>query len=139
MIYPVVIHKDPKTSYGVTVPDLPGCFSAGETIEEALENAIEAIECHVEGILLDNEYLPTGKTIEEYLLEPDYQGGTWALVDVDLSKLGGETKRINISIPERILAKIDSFANNSKKTRSRLLADSVLEYIAAHSEDKIAI
>ena len=33
MLYAVVIHKDPETSYGVTVPDLPGCFSAGDTIE----------------------------------------------------------------------------------------------------------
>ncbi len=137
MLYALVIHKDTETSYGVTVPDLPGCFSAGETIEEALENAVEAIECHVEGILLDDEYLPTGKAIEEYLLESDYQGGTWALVDVDLSKLGGETKRINISMPELILGKIDSFANNSQKTRSRLLADAALEYIAAHSEDQV--
>ncbi len=137
MLYPVVIHKDPETSYGVTVPDLPGCFSVGDTMEEALENAVEAIECHVEGILLDNEYLPTGKTIEEYFLESDYQGGIWALVDVDLSKLCGKTKRINISMPELILGKIDTFATNYKKTRSRLLADAVLEYIAAHSEDKV--
>jgi len=107
------------------------------SIEEALENVVEAIECHVEGILLDDEYLPTGKAIEEYFLESDYQGGTWALVDVDLSKLGGETKRINISMPELILGKIDSFANNCKKTRSRLLADAALEYIAAHSEDQV--
>jgi predicted RNase H-like HicB family nuclease len=136
MIYPIVIHKDPETSYGVTVPDLPGCFSAGESIEDALKNAVEAIECHVEGILLDNEDLPVGKTIEEYLAEPEYQGGTWAIVDVDISKLGGETQRINISIAERILRKIDTFANNTHKTRSKFLTDAALEYIAAHTEDR---
>ena len=134
MIYPIVIHKDPETSYGVTVPDLPGCFSAGDTIAQAMTNAVEAIECHIEGILLDDEYLPIGKTIEEYVGEPDYLEGTWALVDVDISKLGGSTQRINISIEERILGKIDTFAKNSNKTRSRLLADAALEYIAVHSE-----
>ena len=35
MRYPIVIHKDPESCYGVTVPDLPGCFSAGNTVEEA--------------------------------------------------------------------------------------------------------
>ena len=46
MRYPVVIHKDPDSDYGITVPDVPGCFSAGETIDEALNGAAEAIECH---------------------------------------------------------------------------------------------
>ncbi|MEO0834840.1 MAG: type II toxin-antitoxin system HicB family antitoxin [Cyanobacteria bacterium J06642_3] len=61
MFYPIVIHKDPDTAYGVTVPDLPGCFSAGDTMQEAVQNAMEAIECHVEGILIDNEELPIAK------------------------------------------------------------------------------
>lgn len=135
MIYPIVIHKEPDTSYGVTIPDLPGCFSAGDTMEEAFKNAVEAIECHVEGILLDNEPLSIGKAIEEYIDLADYQGGTWALVDVDLSKLGGETQRINISMAERILGKIDTFAKNSNKTRSKFLADAALEYIAVHGQD----
>ena len=139
MIYPVVIHKDPETAYGVTVPDLPGCFSAGKTMEEALNNAVEAIECHVEGILLENEHLPLGKTIEEYVTDPEYRDGTWAIVDVDISNLGGETQKVNISMAERILAKVDAFAKLSNKTRSKLLADAVLEYIALHSEDNVSV
>ena len=51
MRYPVVIHKDKSSDYGVTVPDLPGCFSAGETMEDAMTNVVEAIECHLEGLL----------------------------------------------------------------------------------------
>ena len=50
MRYPVVIHKDHNSDYGVTVPDLPGCFSAAETMDEALREAVEAIECHLEGL-----------------------------------------------------------------------------------------
>jgi len=37
MHYPIVVHKDSESDYSVTVPDLPGCFSAGETLDEALE------------------------------------------------------------------------------------------------------
>lgn len=33
--YPIIIHNDKDSDYGVTVPDLPGCFSAGTTPDEA--------------------------------------------------------------------------------------------------------
>ena len=43
MRYPVVMHKDEESGYGVSVPDLPGCFSAGETLEDAIESVHEAV------------------------------------------------------------------------------------------------
>ncbi len=55
MRYAVVIHKDVESVYGVAVPDLPGCFSSGDTLEEAVESAQEAIACHLEGLLMDGE------------------------------------------------------------------------------------
>ena len=55
--YPVVIHKNNASDFGVTIPDLPGCFSAGSSMVEALQQAKEAIECHLEGLLLDDEAL----------------------------------------------------------------------------------
>lgn len=82
MIYLVVIHKDPDSDYGVTVPDLPGCFSAGATFEEALHNTHEAIECHLEGLAIDNESAPQAKPFEVHKANPDYQNGIWALVEV---------------------------------------------------------
>ncbi|WOG28895.1 type II toxin-antitoxin system HicB family antitoxin [Endozoicomonas sp. 8E] len=48
MKYPVVLHTDDGESYGVMVPDIEGCFSAGNSIEEALANVKEAIEGHLE-------------------------------------------------------------------------------------------
>jgi len=103
MRYPLVIHKDKSSDYGVTVPDLPGCFSAGDTMEEALTNAVEAIECHREGLLLDGDEIPQARPVEAHLKNRDYTGGTWALVSVDLSKLASKAKRINITLPERVL------------------------------------
>jgi predicted RNase H-like HicB family nuclease len=44
MRYPIAIEPgDAKTAFGVAVPDLPGCFSAGDTLDEAIANAAEAI------------------------------------------------------------------------------------------------
>lgn len=78
MRFVVVIHKDADSSYGVTVPDLPGCFSAGDTLDEAIENAREAIECHIEGLLIDHEPVPVARPIDEHQRNPDFADGIWA-------------------------------------------------------------
>ncbi|MCI0519282.1 MAG: type II toxin-antitoxin system HicB family antitoxin [Chloroflexi bacterium] len=99
MRYPVVVHKDPDSIYGVTVPDLPGCFSAGDTLDEAIQEVVEAIECHVEGLWLEGEAIPAPKTVEFHQLNPDYAGGVWALVTVDVIQLAGKSRRVNITLP----------------------------------------
>ena len=87
MHYPVVIHKDPDSDFGVTVPALPGCFSAGETIDDALANAAEAIECHLEGLMMDSEPIPPPASAEFHKDHPDFAGGVWALVGVEVRTL----------------------------------------------------
>jgi predicted RNase H-like HicB family nuclease len=134
MRFPIVIHKDSNSDYGVTVPDLPGCFSAGSTIDEAFTNATEAIECHIEGLLLDREPITSPKTVEHYKTDKGFSKGVWALVEVDISKLSGKAKRVNITLPERLLNQIDSFAIKSGDTRSGLLAHAAMEYVASHSK-----
>ena len=110
MRYPVVIHKDVESVYGVTVPDLPGCFSAGDTLEEAVESAQEAIACHLEGLLMDGEPIPAKESLETHQASEDYKAGIWALVPIDISKLSSKTKRINITVPARVLAIVDEAA-----------------------------
>ncbi|MBM2827446.1 MAG: hypothetical protein HW403_1510 [Dehalococcoidia bacterium] len=57
----VVLHRAEEGGYWVDVPSLPGCFSQGESVEEALSNIKEAIELHLEGCLEDGLELPEGK------------------------------------------------------------------------------
>lgn len=131
MHYPVVVHKDEESAYGVIVPDIPGCFSAGGTYEEALENVREAIECHIEGLLIDHEPLPIANEIDHHLHVSDYEGGIWALVEIDLSQLSGKAKRVNITLPERVLRAIDVYAEKHYlKNRSAFIANAALSYIA---------
>jgi predicted RNase H-like HicB family nuclease len=133
MRYPVIIHKDRGSDYGVTVPDLPGCFSAGETLEEALGNAEEAVLTHVEGLLLDDETVPSPTDVETLRRKLKRKNVVWGIVSVDLSKLSERAKRINITIPDRLLSKIDSFAESEGESRSGLLASAALEYMSARS------
>ncbi|MEZ4589688.1 MAG: type II toxin-antitoxin system HicB family antitoxin [Chloroflexota bacterium] len=130
MRFPIVLHKDTDSDYGVTVPDLPGCFSAGETVDDALLEAVEAIEAHLEGMMLDSEPIPAPKSIEFYKDNPDFAGGLWAIVDVDVSKLSGRSRRVNITVPEYLLAMMDQYVAEKGKTRSGLIAEATMEYMA---------
>ena len=134
MRFPIVIHKDACSGYGVTVPDLPGCFSAGDTLDEAIESAREAIACHIEGLLMDGELIPARASLEEHQANEDYRGGVWAIVAVDISKLSSKTRRINITLPERVLAIVDQAAVREGQSRSGLLARAALSYVQRQSE-----
>lgn len=134
MRYPIVVHKDEESGYGVSVPDLPGCFSAGDTLEDAIESAREAVSCHLEGLLMDGEAIPPQGSIEAHRIGDSYKDGIWALVDVDISKLSSKAKRINITVPERVLAIVDEAAAREGETRSGLLARAALSYVAQQAE-----
>ena len=134
MKYPIIIQKDPKSDYGVIVPDLPGCFSAGATVEEAIDNAIEAVLTHAEGLLADDEPVPTPTSITELKERYREANNLWALVEVDFSKLSEKMARVNISVPENLLSKIDSYATKTGASRSGMLVNAALEYISNHSK-----
>ncbi|TAL63311.1 MAG: type II toxin-antitoxin system HicB family antitoxin [Legionella sp.] len=133
MRYPVVIHKDVDTDFGVMVPDIPGCYSAGSTYDDALNSVREAIECHLEGLLIDNESIPVGTSIDHWIADTSYSGGVWAFVDIDLSSISGKAKRVNITMPERVLSLIDLYSkSHTIKNRSSFLTDAALSYMESH-------
>lgn len=136
MEFPVIIHKDEGSVYGVSVPDVKGCHSWGDTIEEALRNTKEAIHSHIEVMLEEGMAFDASPSrIEDLMAQEDYAGGIWALVDVDLSKLDTKPERINISIPRFVLAKLDSFAEGRHESRSGVLARAALRLIAEESKE----
>jgi predicted RNase H-like HicB family nuclease len=82
MEFPVAIHKDEGSVYGVIVPDIAGCHSWGATIEQAIHNTREAIESHVATLIECGEDIDLSVTPVEVLRhQPDYAGAVWALVD----------------------------------------------------------
>ena len=133
MKFPIVIHKDDDSDFGVTIPDLPGCFTLGETFEDALDMAVEAAELHLEGYQAEEYQYPIVKSVEEHMQNPEYAGGVWAIINVDISKLSGKAKRINVTIPENILSMIDAAADSQGESRSGFLTHAAVEYISHHS------
>ena len=133
MKFPVVIHKDADSDFSVTVPDVPGCFSAGSTFSEALENVREALALHLEGLVADDEALPQAQEVDAHLSNPDYADGVWAVIDFDLTPYLGKSVRFNASLPEHLLNRIDEKVQKDHRyaSRSGFLATAALRELCA--------
>ena len=123
MRFPVVLHSDDGVRFGVTVTDLPGCFSAGDTFDLALDAVLEAIDLHLEGMVEEGGEVPLPRSVAEHRKNPDFADGVWAMVDVDVSRFDGRAEKVNITLPRRLLARIDSYAKARGDTRSGFLAE----------------
>ncbi len=128
MKFPIVIEPGTATTaFGVVVPDLPGCFSAGDTLEEAYANAVEAIEVWIETALDRGEPIPVAGDLLRHQRSKAYRGWMWGVVDVDIAKLDDAIERVNITLPRRVLHAIDRAAKRSGETRSGFLARAALD------------
>ena len=114
----VVLHSDDGERYGATVPDLPGCFSGGESLELALQNVQEAIDMHVETLIDDGQKIPLSQSLKVHQKNKNYKNGVWAVVHVPIEKYLGPAEKINITVPRVMLARIDEFAKKSGQSRS---------------------
>ena len=124
MKYPIAIEMGgPKKSWGVVLPDLSGCFSAADSgIDEAIENAKEAIELWIE-VALDQEMeIPRPSMITDLQKKKEYKGWIWAVAEVDPALLSDEIERINITLPKRVLSRLDAKAKKAGESRSGFIA-----------------
>jgi predicted RNase H-like HicB family nuclease len=134
MRYSVAIHKDSDSCFGITVPDIEGCFSAGDTLDAALNNTIEAISGHLEVLAEDNILAPKALPIDNYINDPSYANVTWAYVDIDVSAFLGRTEKATVTLPKLLINKIDSVvASGSAKSRSAFLAESAIKALSSQS------
>ncbi|CAK0759853.1 antitoxin HicB [Gammaproteobacteria bacterium] len=111
------------TSFGVVVPDLPGCFSAGETLEEAIDNACEAISLHCETIIEDGESIPLARSLSEHQSDPEFSKWIWAVVEVPVERYFGPAEKIHITLLRFLLTKIGGYIRDHDMVRSSFLAE----------------
>lgn len=129
MYYPVAIEPGTDTeAFGVVVPDLPGCFSAGDTLEEAMAMAEEAIVAWIETAIDAGQDIPQPSGIEALRkAHKEWKGWAWAVVKVDPAALDDTLERVNISLPRRVLRRLDALAGAQGETRSGFIARMALE------------
>ena len=132
MQFPIAIHKDDNSIYGVIVPDIAGCHSWGDTLNEAIGNAKEAIYSHVETLLECGEIVDfTASEIDSLRAKEEFTDAIWAIVDIDMSKLDPTPERVNISLPHFLLHNIDQYTKAHHETRSGFLARAAMRALAS--------
>jgi predicted RNase H-like HicB family nuclease len=129
MRYPVVIEPGTEsTAHGVVVPDLPGCFSAGANLDEALVHAEQAISAWIDAALDAGQDIPAPTPIDVLRARhKPWRHWIWAVVQVDPALLDDTVERVNISLPRRVLRRLDVLASDRGETRSGFIARMALE------------
>jgi predicted RNase H-like HicB family nuclease len=123
MQYPIAIEAGAeREAFGVVVPDLPGCFSAGDSLEEAIANTREAIAAWIDSELDAGRSVPEPGDLGRWQRKREYKGWAWAVVEVDPSRIDDTIERVNITLPRRVLSKLDADAREAGETRSGYIA-----------------
>ena len=128
MRYPIAIEAgDENTAFGVVVPDLPGCFSAGDTLDEAMAGAEEAIALWIDATIDAGNAIPTPSSLDAVRLNPEFTGWVFAVVAIDPALLDDTVERVNITLPRRVLKRLDALAEAAGSSRSGYVAQLTLE------------
>jgi predicted RNase H-like HicB family nuclease len=107
--YVAIVEKDPDSDWGVSFPDFPGCISAGATADEAVREAHEALQFHVDGMLEDGETLPDPNQSDAVYLRGNGPDRFVALVQV---RVPARARRLNITIDASLLERIQARTSN---------------------------
>lgn len=123
MRYPIMIEPgDENTAWGVAVPDLPGCFSAGDTLDEAMTAVEEAAAAWLDSALDAGRPIPAPSSVQDALEKSEFKGWIVGTVTVDPALLDDTVERVNITLPRRVLKRLDAKAKQLGETRSSYIA-----------------
>jgi predicted RNase H-like HicB family nuclease len=115
-----LIHKDTESDFGVSFPDFPGLITAGEDLDDARGMAEEALAFHIEGLVEDREPIPEPSSLAEIMASAANRDGVAILVGVKTE--AKKVVRVNVTLPDDVLQRIDAFAEAHGYTRSGFLA-----------------
>ena len=128
MRYPIAIEPGTETTaFGVVVPDLPGCFSAGDTLDEAMSGAEEAAAAWIDETLDAGGAIPAPSSLDSLRANKDFAGWTFGVITLDLALLDDSIERVNITLPKRVLKRLDALAKAAGESRSGFIAHLTLE------------
>lgn len=134
MSYAIALIHEENGTFGISFPDFPGCISTGRSLDEAIFKGGQALSFHVEGMVEDGEQIPQLRSVTELRADPEFagwfEGATIAAVDVEIPK---HVVRVNISIDEGLLERVDRAAEAAGQSRSAYLAEAAKRRIAEKS------
>jgi predicted RNase H-like HicB family nuclease len=125
--YVAVIHKEKSSDYGVMFPDFLGCISVGKTMEEAYQMAEKALQFHIDGMIEDKEEIPQGMTLDA--AKKKYKK-IEALLLISV-RIPSKVTRINITVDEKFLRKLDKFLETHNENRSSFFVAAAKKVMAS--------
>jgi predicted RNase H-like HicB family nuclease len=127
--YWAIVEGSEKSGYSAFFPDLPGCVSAGDTIEQCIANAGDAAAFHLEGMVEDGDVIPAATPAHRLQIDPDIDEAARSLVIVPLP---GKAVRVNVTLEEGLLQLIDQTAAALDSNRSAFLSEAARDKIRKH-------
>lgn len=126
--YPIAIEPgDETTAFGVVAPDLPGCYSAGDTLDEALAGVEEAAAAWIDATLDAGGDVPPPSDLDTVRRNPNFAGWLFGVITLDPALLDDRAERVNITLPRRVLKRLDAQARAAGQSRSGYIAQLALE------------
>lgn len=107
--YPAVIESDENPGFSVFFPDFPGCVSAGDTIEETVRNANEALSGHIECMAEDGDPIPDPSSLDDLHVDEDIQVELVVLIEASTP---GRKQRYNVTLDTVLVEAIDRVSKN---------------------------
>ena len=119
-----LIHRE-DSAWGISFPDFPGCISAGNSLQEVLSQGREALEFHIDGLVEDGETMPLLRSIDQLRADPEVDFDSAEIVSTVNVDLPGRAIRVQITLEESLLARLDRAADKAGSTRSGFIAETV--------------
>lgn len=119
----------------VAFPDFPGCVTVARSLEEAHDRAVEVLSFHIQSMVEDGDPIPAGgeeTALLDMVREYEEDGHRVVVASVRVEIPTGRAKRVNVTLPEYVLDAADRWAKAHGESRSGLLANATMDYIARH-------
>lgn len=114
-----IIHKDDDSDFGISFPDFPGCVSAGESLAQLAAMGQEALSGHIALMVDEGMTIPAPTAMDVIMQDANNRAGTPVMIPAP--DLPAKAVRVNITLPQDALAKIDAYAEANGFTRSGFL------------------
>lgn len=133
--YIALLRKDRRSDYSVDFPDLPGCVTAGKTLDEARDFAREALILHLQGLAEDGEAIPAPSSLDAIMAERANQDAVALLVEAPTKK--PKAVPVTITVTEDLNELVRTKAAEFGLSQSGLYAAAVRKYLGAGVPERI--
>lgn len=123
--YFAIVHKDADSAYGAYFPDLPGCYAAGDTEDEALANLRISLRMYAEDFVESGKTIPAPRRSHQLMKDDEVRealkdGGFLVMVPL---LIADKKRRVNVTLEPSLIAAVDEAAKIAGTSRSEYLAN----------------